>query len=187
MKLSEIIDTFANRLLYAMKIRNMKPIQLHRITKISLTNISFYKSGKYKPKQDGTQLLAEALNVDPLWLMGYDVPMEKNIKKSEDYFEYTAIDDAMFPVLGVGDIAFIKKQDHITPPQENSTSCGTYLIELDNTTTVRDIFESVDKQSYTLRGRNVLCQPIDMNKDDFNKTITVLGRVVRVELSSAFK
>ena len=49
-------------------------------------------SGRYKAKQDGVYLLAQALNVSEVWLMGYDVPMESiPIKK---------IDKIKIPVLG---------------------------------------------------------------------------------------
>lgn len=76
--MSLLLDTFANRLKYAITIKDIKPIDLARKTGISKTNISCYMSGKYEAKQDGVKLLANALGVDPVWLMGYDVPMEIN-------------------------------------------------------------------------------------------------------------
>lgn len=77
--MSKLIDSFSNRLKYAITIKNIKPIELSKKTNISKTNISCYMSGKYEAKQDGVKLLADALDVDPVWLMGYDVPMEKHI------------------------------------------------------------------------------------------------------------
>lgn len=76
--MNELTDTFANRLNYAIRIKNVKPIELSKKTGISKTNISCYMSGKYEAKADGLKLLADALNVDPVWLMGYDVPIEKD-------------------------------------------------------------------------------------------------------------
>lgn len=70
-------DSFKDRLNKAIQIRNIKPVELVEKTKISKANISCYMSGKYEAKADGVKLLADALNVDPVWLMGYDVPMEK--------------------------------------------------------------------------------------------------------------
>ncbi len=75
--MSKLIDSFANRLKYAITIKNIKPIELSKKTNISKTNISCYMAGKYEAKQDGVKLLADALDVNPVWLMGYDVPMEK--------------------------------------------------------------------------------------------------------------
>lgn len=39
--------------------------------------MSQYISGAFKPKQDRTYLIAQALNVSEAWLMGFDVPMER--------------------------------------------------------------------------------------------------------------
>lgn len=39
--------------------------------------LSQYVNGKAEPKRDMIALLAEALNVDDAWLLGYDVPMER--------------------------------------------------------------------------------------------------------------
>ncbi len=76
--MTEIIDTFANRLNYAITVKNLKPAEISRQTGISKPNLSYYMSGKYEPKQDGIKLLSDFLNVDPVWLLGYDVPMEKD-------------------------------------------------------------------------------------------------------------
>lgn len=76
--MSNIVETFAHRLAHAIRIKDIKPVELSKKTGISKANISCYMSGKYEAKQDGVTLLAEALDVNPVWLMGYDVPMEKN-------------------------------------------------------------------------------------------------------------
>ena len=75
--MNDLIDTFANRLTLAIAIRNIKPVELSEKTGIDKSKISSYMSGRYKAKQDGVFLLSQALNVDPAWLMGYDVPMER--------------------------------------------------------------------------------------------------------------
>lgn len=72
-----MIDTFANRLNTAMRIRNMKAAELSEKTGISKSSLSEYINGKYEAKQDGVYLLAKALNVNEAWLMGLDVPMER--------------------------------------------------------------------------------------------------------------
>lgn len=81
-KMDNLVDTFANRLTYALTIRNIKPIELAEITKIDKSKISSYMSGRYKAKTDGLKLIADALNVSPVWLMGYDVPMQQNFDKN---------------------------------------------------------------------------------------------------------
>lgn len=75
-----LIDTFSNRLNTAMRIRNIKATELSEKTGIAKSSLSEYINGKYEAKQDGVYLLAKALDVNEAWLMGLDVPMERNIK-----------------------------------------------------------------------------------------------------------
>lgn len=75
--MNELIDTFSNRLNEAIRINNIKPIELSEKTGIDKSKISSYMSGRYKAKQDGIYLLAKALNVSEAWLMGLDVPMQR--------------------------------------------------------------------------------------------------------------
>ena len=67
---------FEQRLKEAMQVRNISQTELVEKTGISKSGISQYLSGEYKAKQDRTYLLAKALDVDPSWLMGKDVPMD---------------------------------------------------------------------------------------------------------------
>jgi len=76
--MNELVETFAQRLSKALIIRNMKPVELAEKTGINKSKISSYMSGRYKAKQDGIFILSEVLQVSPTWLMGYDVPMERN-------------------------------------------------------------------------------------------------------------
>lgn len=78
-------NLFAQRLSIALSTRNMKPIELASKSGIDKAAISQYLSGKYKAKQDNIFALSKALNINPEWLMGYDVPMEKNLPYSAIY------------------------------------------------------------------------------------------------------
>ena len=80
--------SFAWRLKEALNITGTKQIELSRLTKLDRGTINNYLSGKYEPKQDKLSLIADALNVDPVWLMGYDVPMERE-KKTPDKITLT--------------------------------------------------------------------------------------------------
>lgn len=75
-----LIDTFANRLQKALDNLNMKQVDLVEKTGLDKTLINKYLAGIMKAKQDKLSILSNALNVNEVWLMGYDVPMEKNIK-----------------------------------------------------------------------------------------------------------
>ena len=70
------VDAFANRLKKAMNVRRMKKAELSHHTGISQQRIGQYVRGRYEAKQSAVYIIAEALSVDPAWLMGYDLPME---------------------------------------------------------------------------------------------------------------
>ncbi len=74
--MDNLIDTFANRLAEALRVRNMKPIELAEKSKVDKAKISSYINGRYKANQNTLYTLATTLHVSPVWLMGYDVPME---------------------------------------------------------------------------------------------------------------
>ncbi len=69
-------DTFRNRFVQAMQIRNMRQVDVAEKSGLDKAQISQYKNGKYEPMQDALYKLATALNVNVAWLMGHDVPME---------------------------------------------------------------------------------------------------------------
>lgn len=73
---TKISEPCSVRIRKALSIRNMRQADLCEKAGISKSTLSEYLSGRYLPKQDKTFLIAQALNVDPVWLMGYDVPME---------------------------------------------------------------------------------------------------------------
>lgn len=81
------VESCAIRIKKALSIRNMKQSELCEKTKISKSVLSEYIKGVYEPKQDRVFAIAKALRVDPVWLMGFDVPMENEHKKSSPHEE----------------------------------------------------------------------------------------------------
>ena len=75
-------NVFVDRLIYAMRIRNMKAIDIVNKTSISKPMMTHYTSGRNKPSQDKLLELAAALHVAPEWLDGYDVPMEQKYESN---------------------------------------------------------------------------------------------------------
>lgn len=69
------MDNFNNRLKQAMEYRNVKPAELSKLTNIGKSSISQWLAGKYSAKQDKIFVIAKALNVNPSWLIGANVPM----------------------------------------------------------------------------------------------------------------
>ena len=49
-------------------------------TKIPKSTVSRYVNGEREPKQDKLSMIADAYHVSPAWLMGFDVPMEQEVR-----------------------------------------------------------------------------------------------------------
>ena len=75
------MKTFADRLKMGMELRNLRQADIVEKTGINKGALSSYLSGRYSPKQNNIFLLAKALDVNEAWLMGADVPMERNSEK----------------------------------------------------------------------------------------------------------
>lgn len=93
--------TIAQRIREGLTIRGMKQADLVYKTGIGKSSISTYISGNYEPKQRNIYKIANALNVSEAWLMGYDVPMERDSPIATPYPAPTVTDDVVtFPVIG---------------------------------------------------------------------------------------
>ena len=70
-------STFAERLNTALNCRQITKAELSRLSGISKSSITRYVKGDWEAKQDAVYAIAQALNVNEPWLMGYDAPMER--------------------------------------------------------------------------------------------------------------
>lgn len=97
-------DKSCDRLKKALSLRNMKQSELAKKTGISKSALSQYVSGTIEPRQTNVHLLSKALNVSEAWLMGFDVPIERENKNNpisqltkEEKFEYDKfMNDAVY-------------------------------------------------------------------------------------------
>ena len=81
-----------------MQERNMKqkdildatePLCKNYDVKFNKSDISQYVSGKTEPNQDKLYILSEALKVNVVWLMGYDVPMDEKSANLGNFNDWT--------------------------------------------------------------------------------------------------
>lgn len=63
---------FINRLKAVMAEHKITQTELAKRTGIRQSSISDWLNNRYEPKQDKVYILANALNVSPAWLLGYD-------------------------------------------------------------------------------------------------------------------
>lgn len=67
-------------------LKKLEPISKETGVKIEGNELSRYVSGSVKPSQQKLSILAKALEVNELWLLGYDVP--KNKKELREFRNY---------------------------------------------------------------------------------------------------
>lgn len=80
----ERIELCGKRIEEALFKRGMKRSDLCKLANVPKSSLSLYLSGAYEPKQDRIYDMARVLNVSEAWLMGYDVPMDREKVSSPD-------------------------------------------------------------------------------------------------------
>ena len=80
----ERVETCGQRIAKALDIKEMKQADLCRLAKVPKSSLSLYLSGAYEPKQNRIYDMAKVLDVSEAWLMGYDVPMERQKTSPEE-------------------------------------------------------------------------------------------------------
>lgn len=210
------IDTFQNRLQKAMDIRNMKQVDLVEKTGLDKTLLSKYLSGISNARQDKLTVLAEALQVNEIWLMGYDIPMEsipiKNIEKikipvlgtvkagydylaQENIVGYESIDNVSDPenyyalqVTGNSMEPLFSDGDiAIVHKQDNFDSGNTCIILVNGEeATVKKVVRMDD--GIDLIAMNPYYPVRHFNKNEMNEIpVKIIGKVVEARKRKAFE
>ena len=208
--MSNLIDTFAHRLKYAIKIRDVRPVDISKVTGISKTNLSCYMSGKYEAKQDGVEILAKVLDVNPVWLMGYDVPIDRNYEKDK-IIEINVINLHTNEIIEK--IPFVYRTDIAEDDPKNffaiqaSDNSMAPLLDVGDIAIIKKYKEFLNKKTYLLKikggfpiirkiiqtdNREIELQAMNMWNFPIQNglkmgDIEILGEVIRVENKSAFK
>ena len=139
----QIIDTFQNRLKKAMEYRNIKQVDLVEKTKLDKTLINKYLSGVANAKQKKLAILAKALDVDEVWLMGYDTSLvnststklENNVVPINIFDGVVSDFNVLFPknIIGTVDIekSIINNGDNFFALKVKDDSMSPVFIEND--------------------------------------------------------
>lgn len=169
---------FSKNLNYYMDLKGKTQTDIINDLDINKSAISSWCNGTRLPRMNKVELLANYLGINKSDLI-------EGSTEDNNYFEFISEDDAMFPLLDVGDIALIYKQnelDNILTPNK-----GTYLIKLSGKNTIRKIELSEDKTFYALTAMNAYYKVINIPKDELYNEIQILGKVIKSENKSAFK
>lgn len=76
-------ETTSKRIRVALSNANMKPQELADKSGIGKASISQYVNGSHAPGNVSAEKMGKILNVNPLWLMGFDSPMERETEKAK--------------------------------------------------------------------------------------------------------
>lgn len=214
-------STFAERLKEAMKIRGLKSSQIEKISEdlvseqkikrpIRMPVITDYLKGRYEAAQSNIYALALILDVNEVWLMGEDVPMDRSYGRTKiaeiniinlltnevvqkipySYRTDIAEDNPKnFFAIYASDNSMAPLLDvgdiAIIKKYENFSNKKTYLLKIKGgAPIIRKIIQS-DDGDVELHAMNMWNFPIQ--KDLKLNDIEILGEVVRVENKSAFK
>lgn len=140
----------AKRLTLALSNANMRPQELADKSGVSKASISQYVNGSHAPSNISSGKMASVLNVNPLWLMGFDVSMTED--KSEEpvtiaaHFDGDEYTDLVmkYKVLdndGKETVDFILNKEY--------KRCTNYIVrEKDN---IKYAIETIDKEQSTDR------------------------------------
>lgn len=128
---SEIKD----RLHIALRIKNVTAKELCDKTGIPKSSISQYMSGYAKPKQDRIYLISTALNINPAWLLGYDVDMDDtstNDEKIYQQLDMTYIKVPLYGDISCGNGAFVDDNilDYIAVPDDGLNPNLEYFAQI---------------------------------------------------------
>jgi hypothetical protein len=214
-------STFAERLKEAMKIRGLKSSQIEKISEdlvneqkikrpIRMPVITDYLKGRYEAAQSNIYALALILDVNEVWLMGEDVPMDRSYGRTKiaeiniinlltnevvqkipySYRTDIAEDDPKnFFAIYASDNSMAPLLDvgdiAIIKKYKNFSNKKTYLLKIKGgAPIIRKIIQS-DNGDIELHAMNMWNYPVqsDLKLND----IEILGEVVRVENKSAFK
>lgn len=108
----EKVASFKERLNEALTVRNVRPVDLAKKTGISESTISQYRSGYAEPKEEKLALIANALRVNPTWLMGLNAP--RDFTKAPDIAYTVNFGETLDDVIELRILDGYKKADELT-------------------------------------------------------------------------
>lgn len=175
------MTSIAERLRKSMMLRNLKQVDIIKKTGINKGALSSYLSGKYAPKQNNIHLLAKALDVNEAWLMGHDVPMERNSIEeipeepvsTDAFFHLKVKGDSMIPNICDGDTVIVRRQD-------DAESGDIVIVTVCNDEATCKRLRKY-RDGIELIANNPSCRPMEFsNQDVIEKPVQILGKVVEL-------
>lgn len=133
------MKTIAERLKEAMDRIDISQAELVKRTGINKGALSSYLSGRYAPKQKAIFELAKALRVSEAWLLGYDVPSERD----ESMYQSADIDFIRIPLYppiccGNGGFADDDIIEYVPVPSKGLSDPSNYFCQIAQGDSMKD-------------------------------------------------
>lgn len=96
----------SKRIKEAMNDKNISAIELSRLSGVGKAAISHYVNGRYCPHNKNAVMIANVLNVNPTWLMGFDVP--KHLNKTNELYPLSADERTLIEAYRSNDATYRK-------------------------------------------------------------------------------
>lgn len=162
-----LVDSFQNRLKLALSDTTITAFASE--LGVSKQIISAYVTGTRKPKQLMFSEMAKKLNVSEAWLMGYDVPMERNNSVKEDLSIPSGDNNCEFTDLSEQEKTLIRLFREV--PEEGRLEMISEFMAIKNKWSMHTIYRaasSVDHAPPRIEERSAA----DMEKFRKAKTVT---------------
>lgn len=135
----------AKRLDKALNMTGISAADLARTSEVSKSSISQYLSGSHIPSEENATRMGNVLNVNPLWLMGFDTPMTVNSTAEQDSRLASIID--YYQLLNdTGRDTAVARMRELTQIHDYVSQPDAYQVHADAIRQVNAIEESRNKK-----------------------------------------
>lgn len=83
--MSKKVSNSQKRIVELMEYYHINQTELCRKTGLQKSALSNYLNGDREPRQSQISLIADPFNINPAWLMGYDVPMFNQMPEDTEH------------------------------------------------------------------------------------------------------
>ncbi len=136
----------AKRLDKALNMTGISAADLSHASEVSKSSISQYLSGSHIPSEENATKMGSVLNVNPLWLMGFDAPMTASSTAEHDE-RLACIIDYYQLLNDVGRDTAVARMRELTQIHDYVSQPDAYQVHADAIRQVNAIEESRSKKS----------------------------------------
>ncbi len=165
------INSFAYRFLYALKKRKLLTADIAGLTGVGQNSLSLYANGKSIPSRERIIILANALRVDPAWLLGFTPLAAINRYSDEEPY----LDEQLKIAKGI-----CKRQTNRTPVTPNPNKINSFAYRFLYALKKRKLL-TADIADLTGVGQNSLSLYVNGKSIPSRERIIILANALQVD------